>query len=201
MQLHVRVIEALDIAKMDVGKSDPYCILSLTSGNDTRRTRVIDNTVTPKWNEDFHFNCPNPAMSALKILMKDKDVMSDDSMATLEVQLCSLQPGVVTDQWYNMTPCKGVKKGGRIHLILHIAPNGAQAFVNAPVGAPGMMPQAGYPQPYSQPGMMPPQGYPQGMPQQGYPQAGFPPRPPGMSDKDYKKMCKKQMKAMKKGHY
>ncbi|KAH0787949.1 C2 domain containing protein [Histomonas meleagridis] len=64
--------------------------------------------------------------------MRDKDTVSDDDMATLTIPICSLPPGQVIDQWYNMIPCRRVKKGGRIHLILHVAPFGATAFVPQP---------------------------------------------------------------------
>ena len=206
MQLHVRVVEATDIARMDLHKSDPYCLVSLSSTNDTRRTRTKENTLNPRWNEDFHFNVVNPAMSALKILMRDKDVSYDDDMATLEVQLCSLTPGQIVDQWYNMIPCKRIKKGGRIHLILHLAPVGVppfQGMMGAPVygvpppmaapvyaAPPPMAPVYGVPPPpmgapvYAAPRPMgapvyPQPGYPQpGYPQPGYPQPGYPGYPP-----------------------
>lgn len=197
MQLHVRVVEATDIARMDLHKSDPYCLVSVSSTNDTRRTRTIENTLNPRWNEDFHFNVPNPSMAALRILMRDKDVACDDDMATLDVQLCSIAPGQVVDQWYNMLPCKRVKKGGRIHLVLHLAPIGVPPFQGGMMAAPGYAaPMPGYAAPppmappvyqqpvygvpppgYPQPGYMQP-GYPQpGYPQPGYPQPGYPPRP------------------------
>ncbi|KAH0787749.1 C2 domain containing protein [Histomonas meleagridis] len=176
MQLHVRVLEALDIAKMDISKSDPYCVISVTSSNDTRKTRVIENSLKPVWNEDFHFNIPNPSNAALKILMRDKDLIKDDDMASLEVQLCSLPPGQVIDQWYNMIPAHHVKKGGRIHLILHLSPTGAPAFQNVPMGQPGYPPQQGYAAP--PPGYAPPpQGY--APPPPGYaPQPGYAAPPP-----------------------
>ena len=212
MQLHVRVVEATNIAKMDLVKSDPYCIVSVPESNSTQRTRVIQNSLTPKWNEVFHFSISNPSSATLHIEMKDEDVIKDDKMATLSIQVCSLPPGQVVDQWYNMTPASGVKKGGNLHLVLHLAPQGAPAFVpqmmqqpQAPY--PGAYPPGAYPGGYP-PGAFPGQqpGYP---PQQqpaypGYGQPGAmmsfapPPRPPGMKDKDYKKLLKAQKKMMKK---
>ena len=212
MQLHVRVVEATNIAKMDLVKSDPYCIVSVPESNSTQRTRVIQNSLTPKWNEVFHFSISNPSSATLHIEMKDEDVIKNDKMATLSIQVCSLPPGQVVDQWYNMTPASGVKKGGNLHLVLHLAPQGAPAFVpqmmqqpQAPY--PGAYPPGAYPGGYP-PGAFPGQqpGYP---PQQqpaypGYGQPGAmmsfapPPRPPGMKDKDYKKLLKAQKKMMKK---
>ena len=291
LQLHLRAVEATDCAKMDIRASDPYLVISLSTNNDTRKTRACKNTLQPRWNEEFHFPVPNQANAVLKIQMWDQDAGSaDDEMSRLEVQLCGLTVGQVVDQWYDMTPVHGVKKGGRVHLVLHLAPNGAAPFVNAPVppagyptapgyppagapppgyppagapppgyppaGAPPGYPPAGAPPPGYPPAGAPPPGYPPagyppagapppgyppagappgyppaGAPPAGYPPAGYPPagapgyppagyppagapgyppagypagygalppRPPGMSDKDYKKLCKKQKKAMKK---
>ncbi|KAH0789827.1 C2 domain containing protein [Histomonas meleagridis] len=156
MQLHLRVIEAQDIAKMDAYKSDPYCVINLTSSNDTRRTRTIENTLNPRWNEEFHFNVPNPSMSALKILMRDKDLIKDDDMATLEIQLCALPVGQVIDQWYNMIPVRRVKKGGRIHLVLHLAPTGAPPFQPTVARPPMQTQPMMHPQPMMQQPMMAP---------------------------------------------
>ncbi|GIY33348.1 extended synaptotagmin-2 [Caerostris darwini] len=51
--LRLHIIEARDLIKADVGvlgmgKSDPYCIISV--GIQEFRTQVIKNTITPKWN-------------------------------------------------------------------------------------------------------------------------------------------------------
>ena len=181
-KLHVRVVEATDIAKMDANASDPYCILRTSS--ETMKTRVIKNNMHPRWNQEFHFSIGSPTVGALDIKMRDKDIMKDDDMSTLNIQLCSLPIGQVIDQWYDMIPCKRVKKGGRIHLVLQVAPNGAPPFVPQAAPQPGFYPGApvgygpypgapvGYP-----PQGFPPQGYPpQGMPPQGYPPQGYPPQ-------------------------
>ena len=215
MQLHLRVIEAQDIAKMDAYKSDPYCVISLSSSNDTRRTGVIRNTLNPRWNEEFHFNVPNPSMSALKILMRDKDLVKDDDMANLDIQLCSLPVGQVVDQWYNMIPVRRVKKGGRIHLLLHLAPNGVPPFqpcAPQPVMPPPqpVMPPPQPMMPPPQPMMPPPRPMMPPPPPPGFipvapamqpviiptapPGVVLPQRLPGMTDKEYRKMCKKFLK-------
>lgn len=265
--LHIRVLEALDVPKMDfLSKSDPYCILRTSGSNQNQRTRVCKNTLTPKWNQEFHFPLRNPATEQLKILMKDEDVSFDDPISTLDLMISTIPMGQVVDQWFDMIPCRGVKKGGRIHLVLHCAPTGAPPFQpymmqgmmgmqqgmmgmqqgmmgmgNAMMGMqPQMMPGMPMPQPQmmsgmpmSQPQMMPPpmmqpqmqpqpmypppmmqQGYPQPMMQQGYPQPMMQPGYPqpmmqpgynpqfapgymaGMSEKEYKKMQKRQRKMM-----
>ena len=132
MQLHVRVIEARDIAKMDLfSKTDAYCLLNIVGKGHPKKTSVKQNNMTPRWDEEFHFPISNPQSDILHIFMKDEDVISDDPMATLDISLITLTPGVVVDQWYDMKPVKGVKKGGRLHLLLHLASTGAPPFVNS----------------------------------------------------------------------
>ncbi|KAH0792091.1 C2 domain containing protein [Histomonas meleagridis] len=202
-QLHLRVIEATDIPRMDVNATDAYCIITL--GGQTRRTRVIKNSMHPRWNEDFHFD--TNGNESLRINMKDEDLIKDDPMSYLDIHLGSFVKGQVIDQWYDMIPHRRVKKGGRIHLVIHVAPRGAQPFANTmmqptmpmmqptmPMMQPAMpmrpmqpmmpmqptMPmrpmQPPYPQPaYPQPAYPQP-GYPMqpGYPQPAYPQPGYP---------------------------
>jgi len=192
MQLHVRVIEAKGIAKMDFfSKSDPYCILKMSSGCQNQRTRVIQNSQLPRWNEDFHFNIQSPATDYLQIMMYDEDVGKDEAMARITIQIASLPIGSVVDQWYDMVPAHGVKKGGRIHLITHVAERGRQPFMNYEVssfhggmagaaqGMAGMaMGVAGMYPPPAYPGYPPP-AYP------GYPPQGYPAPPPGYAPQGY----------------
>jgi hypothetical protein len=190
MNLHVRVVEATDIPKMDfLGKADPYCILKLSSSRKSVKTLVKKNTYNPVWDEVFHFRVNDETRDSLRITMKDEDLTSDDLISSLTIQLCTLQINKVYDSWYNPTPAKGVKKGGKLHLVVHLAQEGVLPFREAPPpnqigGAFGMAannlamlgqnfmqmarnPMMGsiprpymQPQPYmQQPGMMQPQPY------------------------------------------
>ena len=130
MQLHVRVVEATDVPKMDIfGKADPYCLLQLSSSKEVRKTKVCETTYTPVWNQEFHFPVVNQATDVLHILMKDQDRGSaDDPISKIEIPLMTLVQGYVTDKWYDMQPVKGVKKGGRLRLVLHLANYGMTPF-------------------------------------------------------------------------
>ena len=70
MQLHVRLVEAKDIAKMDTfSKTDAYCLLSL-NGTSPKKSKVIDNSMTPKWNEEFHFNVLSAKITLFLVILK-----------------------------------------------------------------------------------------------------------------------------------
>ena len=171
--LHVKVIEATDIAKMDglFGKSDPYVVLNLDG--QVHKTAVIKNTQHPRWNVAFQFPVTN-MNGMLRLLMRDEDVVKDDDMARLDLSLNAIKFGQVIDQWYPMTPVKHVKKGGQIHLMLHLCDARDPPFVQRayapPQGAPGYYP------PQGAPGFYPPQ------PQMYAPnQPMYPPQAPGMA--------------------
>ena len=197
MQLHLRVLEALDIAKMDFfSKTDPYCIIELSSGGQRKRTRTVNNTLKPRWNEEFVFNVTNIATDSLQITMYDKDVGTDEAMSRLSVQLTSLPVGRVLDQWFDMNPARGVKKGGRIHLILHLAelgrtpfqtydPTFRSGFTGAAQAMMGVgMGMAGYPYPPAYPPAAPAYpAYPPQYPPQ-YP-AQYPPQYPAQYPAQY----------------
>ena len=166
-QLHLRVIEATDIPRMDLNATDAYCIINVSGQQ--RRTRVIKNSMHPRWNEDFHFDISGN--ESLRINMKDEDLVKDDPMSSLDIHLGSFVKGQVIDQWYDMVPARRVKKGGRIHLVIHIAPRGSQPFVSTPMMQPGM--------PMMQPGMpMMQPGMPMMQPAMPMMQPAMPMRPP-----------------------
>jgi hypothetical protein len=84
--------------------------------------------------------------------MRDEDIVCDDDMLNLSIHLSTFPVGQVIDQWYNMILVKHVKKGGRLHLVVHIGRPGEPAFLNA---APAPAPAAQGPPP-----VYPPRGYP-----------------------------------------
>ena len=133
---HIKVVEATDIPKMDLfGKADPYCILRF---NDKKkcRTKTIDNTYKPVWNEEFHFEIEDLMTDHLVILIKDEDTgKSDDPISKLVLNLADFEPNTVIEKWFSAVPVKGVKKGGKIRLKIHISTNGSAAFTeSSPVG-------------------------------------------------------------------
>ena len=53
--LHVDLIKAKDLIKADmIGKSDPYAVLKC--GNQTDKTKVVNNSQNPQWDHCSDFN-------------------------------------------------------------------------------------------------------------------------------------------------
>ena len=190
LKLHLRLIEAKEIPKMDfIGSTDAYCIMTI-SGGQKQRSTTQKNNMLPKWNQEFHFDIPNPNNDELQIVMRDEDIKNDDniskwSMPIRYIPFCSL-----ADQWVVMEAFPKVKKGGYLHILIHLCPANYSPFVaqpppTQPQPQPQQQPQSqqqqipqGYPpQGYAPQGYAPPQGYPpQGYPPQGYPPQGYPPQ-------------------------
>lgn len=133
--LHIRIIEATGLPKMDLfGKCDPYVVLQYNNDRVISQTKVIKKTYKPVWNEDFHFPVVSQMDDSIKFFLKDEDKgKSDDPISRLIIELKTLTLNQVTDKWYDCIPVKGVKKGGRLRLKVHLAEEGAVAFVE---GAP-----------------------------------------------------------------
>lgn len=121
--INVKVVEAKKVPKMDVvGKSDPYCILKVNCFETEFKTKVINNTEKPKWDQDFNIPYKDLTKNKLNIQMFDQDSVSkDDPISFLEIPLSSISADGTTDQWYEMSLFNGVKpikegKMPKIHL-------------------------------------------------------------------------------------
>ena len=66
----------------------------------------------------------------LHIELFDKDDISkDDIISTQDFDAKSFPIGKVIDKWYNFTPAKGVKHGGKVRLVFHLDRHGQTAFI------------------------------------------------------------------------
>jgi Ca2+-dependent lipid-binding protein len=119
--LRVTVVEAKGLAKMDtLGNSDCYCVVNLVNTPTVFKTAVQNDTLTPTWNETTEFAVTNPLFDILHVLIRDKDISSDDDMATVQVPLAKFGDLRANDAWYSLTPIKGVDKGGQIRLTIQL---------------------------------------------------------------------------------
>lgn len=118
MNLSIFLIEAADVPKADwIGLSDPYCILSVSGNPETQKSKYIDNTKTPKWNESFTFFIEDDQKS-LTILLMDKDIYpkSDDLIASIEIPISSFPPNKEIEKWYTLKCADGIQGNPKIHL-------------------------------------------------------------------------------------
>lgn len=189
--LHVLVVEAADITKLDANYTGVCC--SVQTNTETKETLIVPHNMYPRWNQDFHFNIVTPNVGSLHITIRNKDPYKKDmNISYVDIQYASLPLGQVVDQWYNCSPFDRDQVGGRVHLVLQMATVNSPPFVPTVTQTAFPMQQTvyqtpGYPvqqngYPVNQQGYMTNQlGYPNQIPQIGYPQNGYvaAPPPPG----------------------
>lgn len=116
--VRVKVLEAKDLIKSDIsltgkGKSDPYVVLKV--GAKEVKTRIINNTVQPVWNETFEMIVDSADGQLLYIDVFDDDPGSkDDELGRVNMDLSQLKEFGFEDEWL---PLEDVKQG-MIHIQL-----------------------------------------------------------------------------------
>ena len=118
--LAIKVVEAKNLRAADINTSDPYCVLKFNGIE--KKTKVIDSTLNPIWNQFFYFNITSFLSNELSIKIFDKDKLSkDDLLDEITIPIQNLQCGIVEDKWY-----------GSLHLITHILLPGTYTFESNP---------------------------------------------------------------------
>ncbi|XP_065577720.1 extended synaptotagmin-2-like isoform X1 [Artemia franciscana] len=119
--LRVRLIEAKDLMKMDVGmlgrgKSDPYAVINV--GSQEFRTKTITNTVNPKWDFVCEVTVESMRCQVLSVRVWDYDPpilgKNDDYLGRATVDIHSLVKAGKKELWAKL---EDVQKGA-IHLEL-----------------------------------------------------------------------------------
>ncbi|XP_028409524.1 intersectin-1-like isoform X2 [Dendronephthya gigantea] len=89
-KLVVLIMEGSDLKATDVnGLSDPYCEVSL--GGQEHKTKVITNSLNPKWNSSMQFSLRDLKQDVLCISVFDQDMYSpNDFLGRTEVPVASL---------------------------------------------------------------------------------------------------------------
>ncbi|XP_069121832.1 extended synaptotagmin-2-like isoform X3 [Argopecten irradians] len=121
--LRIHVLGAKDLIKADIGfakkgKSDPYAVIKV--GAKKFKTKVINNTVNPEWNEVFETIIDIKDGQYVDIELKDEDPGSkDDDLgccgnADVNIAIGTVAKAGITDSWL---PLEDVKQG-LIHIKL-----------------------------------------------------------------------------------
>lgn len=93
--LHVKVIRAMNLLKMDLlGKSDPYVKLRLSGEKlPSKKTSIKMSNLNPEWNEHFRFIVKDPETQILELRMFDwEKVKMHDKLGMQVVPLRLLTP-------------------------------------------------------------------------------------------------------------
>ena len=121
-KIHIHVMDGYDIPKTDLlGKTDPYLRVKLNDQEFFQKTKVIENTFTPVWNETITLYSlySNPS---IQLELKDDAPGKDPVIGTKNIELNNLSLGEIREINEELIPAKGMKKGGKIHLYIQITP-------------------------------------------------------------------------------
>ncbi|XP_023281960.1 extended synaptotagmin-2-like isoform X2 [Seriola lalandi dorsalis] len=117
--LRIHFIEAQDLLGKDKflgglikGKSDPYGVIRV--GVQQFQSKVIHETVNPKWNEVYEALVSDHSGQNVEIELFDEDPDKDDFLGSLMIDLAELQKEQKVDEWFVLDDVAS----GKLHLKL-----------------------------------------------------------------------------------
>ncbi|XP_009343270.1 synaptotagmin-3-like [Pyrus x bretschneideri] len=128
--LHVKVVKALKLLKMDIiGTSDPYVKIKLSGERlPSKKTTIKMRNLNPEWNESFRLTVKDPQTQILQFDLYDwEQIGTHDFLGMQIVPLKVLIPHetkeLTLDLVKNTNPYDPVNKKGRGHLIVELTYN------------------------------------------------------------------------------
>ncbi|XP_032387812.1 extended synaptotagmin-2 isoform X2 [Etheostoma spectabile] len=117
--LRIHFIEAQDLIGKDrflggliKGKSDPYGVIQV--GTQLFKSKVINDTVNPKWNEVYEALMYDHSGQNLDIELFDEDTDKDDFLGSVMIDLAEIKKEQKVDMWCDMEEVAT----GKLHLKL-----------------------------------------------------------------------------------
>jgi len=131
LNLNVRIVEAEKLPITDAnGSTDGYCVLRYNGKE--MKTKVQENTLDPKWNEEFVIDAGGALESFLEVKLFDKDPLKDDALGKIEVPIKSMTVGKVSDEWFPLIPIiklpEPLEIKTRIHVVYQLSEKGKTPF-------------------------------------------------------------------------
>ncbi|AAZ13572.1 C2 domain containing protein, putative [Trypanosoma equiperdum] len=77
---------------------DPYCCVQV--GDTIHKTKVVNNTCNPVWNQTFRFHVANEANAQVCVELWNRDIVADEILGSLCLPLTDLTMGIAQDSWY-----------------------------------------------------------------------------------------------------
>uniref|UniRef100_UPI0037E76CB4 extended synaptotagmin-2-A-like isoform X2 n=1 Tax=Semicossyphus pulcher TaxID=241346 RepID=UPI0037E76CB4 len=117
--LRIHFIEAQDLLGKDKflgglikGKSDPYGVIQI--GTQLFQSKVIHETVHPKWNEVYEALVYDHSAHNVEIELFDEDTDKDDFLGNLMIDMAELEKEQKVDEWFDLEDVAT----GKLHLKL-----------------------------------------------------------------------------------
>ncbi|KAH7659965.1 Enolase-like N-terminal protein [Dioscorea alata] len=113
--LSVTVISAEDLPAMDLmGKADPYVVLSMKKTETKFKTRVVNESLNPTWNQNFDFVVEDGLHDMLILEVWDHDTFGKDFMGRCIMTLTRV---ILEGEYSDSFPLENAKTG---KLNLHL---------------------------------------------------------------------------------
>ncbi|KAI3868757.1 hypothetical protein MKW98_008842 [Papaver atlanticum] len=113
--LSVTVISAEEVPATDIlGKADPYVILSLKKAETKNKTRVVNDSLNPVWNQTFDFVVEDGLHDMLVLELYDHDTFGKDYIGRCIITLTRV---ILEGEYDDTVPLDGAKSG---KLNLHL---------------------------------------------------------------------------------
>ncbi|XP_073224229.1 synaptotagmin-4-like [Cicer arietinum] len=117
--LSVTVISAEDLPVVDLlGKADPFVVLGLKKSEKKLKTRVVNETLNPVWNQTFDFVVEDGLHDMLIVELWDHDTFGKEKMGKVIMTLTK----VILEGEYNETFLLDDAKSGKVSLHLRWTP-------------------------------------------------------------------------------
>ena len=132
-EINLHLIKASNLPSSDSnGLSDPYCLFNILNTNFSKKSRRIDKSINPEWDEYFCIPIQSLNSDILRIEVVDWDKMGKhDKLGMIDFPIIDYLPGIVYHDTYSLIPLIGNKdNNSRIELSFQITPPGVTPFTN-----------------------------------------------------------------------
>jgi len=116
-KIYINVVEARGLMSKDInGKSDPYVKLSCDTWKE--RTKIMQETLNPKWNETFELNYDTQCLKILFKVMDHDRIGRDEFLGTFTVSIRGIPPNKEMNRWFRLqgTGKKDEKVTGSVYV-------------------------------------------------------------------------------------
>ncbi|GMH30684.1 hypothetical protein Nepgr_032527 [Nepenthes gracilis] len=117
--LSVTVISAQDLPAVDlIGKADPFVVLKMKKSETRNKTRVVNDSLEPVWNQTFDFLVEDGLHDMLILEVWDHDTFGKDYMGRC---ILTLTRAILEGEYNDSIPLE-VAKTGQLNLSLKWTP-------------------------------------------------------------------------------
>jgi Ca2+-dependent lipid-binding protein len=123
-QINLHLMEATNLPSADSnGLSDPYCLFTILNTKITAKSKKIEKTLNPKWDEKFRIPIQSLNSDILRIEVFDWDkVGKDDKLCMIDIPLINYEPGIVYEDIFPLIPLAGNSGGPQLNYISKLLP-------------------------------------------------------------------------------